>query len=1392
MYIMENVCRTCMLNIADQLDKEQDINEIEMISIFIESKMEKLSLKELIKTAVPQIKIEENDQLPKSICQKCLDKIREIYNFQQKCVNIEEKFYKMLEEGDLSDSPNNIDYLEEQLIKTEMINSYLSEDNSMDYNNEQDRFNEDEISRVDTGNNSIDILWQGSGESDCLENQLQSKSKDEKKANRSKRKKKENTTKNEKPREKLKSTSRRRKDKSNESEIKEMYPCGKCQRKLISKLSFIKHQEMHLRKDREEQELKCSICNLEFSEKTAFKNHQQTHTAEKTFLCSQCGKGFASAGSLKQHSLRHLDKKLYPCTDCPKSFPTKNDLLCHYEIHKAKPRIHVCDVCGRGFHKQFLLKQHQRYHNDERPFACEFCEKRFVTSEKQQRHMRTHTHSNDCIKHLRQHLGDNVYMCELCPLRFPLARDLRAHFASHKDDDDETRARNLKARKQQEMANKNKVKMKTPQMVSIFTVPEEAKEKLNLMELIKTTVPQLKIDENDQLPKNVCVECSEKIKEMYNFQQTCLSNEHKFYKMLEGDDDAINPFNDTEDHEDVFKTEFDDSFIEENSLQTDEEMIMEEEINRAAEAKEEFIESYSDCSIDLVWDDDNNSDADWNEKKVTSKTKKTKHSKTQQIDDDRLKDAENITMDNAKRHKVAARKQKCIKENPLDGQQKFYPCNKCKRKLKTELSFKKHQEMHDSKEHTYKCSICKQEFEDKSSLKDHMRTHSGEKVFLCPECGKGYTTAGGLKEHSYRHLSEKNFQCPDCPRSFTTKSDLVSHHIIHKAKPKNHICDICGRGFHKPFLLKKHKMYHNNDRPFACEFCEKRFITNEKLQRHVRIHTGEKPYKCNYCEKAYCQSNELTKHLRIHLGDNVYQCELCPLRFPTCFIMNSTTITLLENFCRTCMNGEVEDEKETKDNKRKTISIFNEPQSNECKNITIMELLMLTTPQLTIETDDMLPKTVCENCLERLVNAHAFQQMCIKVEEKFRQMIKDDKPAVNSQIITDPLIDNILKIEIDEALEQETALESKNLKEDVEDIKFEKEENHWEDYSDSEEFCDVDSDKDSEWESSNVTKSKKGARANSKKVKEEKDVSSSEVKDLNDIEDKKDNITSEKIKESKKNSKETSNSKDNESKSFVCDECGNRLSTRKSLKRHKRIHLRPADSGGETKIRTKYECEVCKKVFQQSSSLKDHMRIHTGEQPYLCSECGKAFKSLSNMKQHFLRHGTDRPYVCQHCPKRFPCLSDLASHKVVHNKIKSHICDICGAGFTKPYLLKKHKMYHTGERNHKCDYCDMRFVLADQCRRHMRTHTGEKPYKCKYCERAFAQSNDLIKHMRGHIGDNVYKCDLCPQGFRLQCDLRAHFYTHKDDDEETRARNLEALKEEERRLQAKFGLVGST
>lgn len=70
---------------------------------------------------------------------------------------------------------------------------------------------------------------------------------------------------------------------------------------------------------------------------------------------------------------------------------------------------------------------------------------------------------------------------------------------------------------------------------------------------------------------------------------------------------------------------------------------------------------------------------------------------------------QNLELNNGNQQETTPTKKKSLKERQRDGrQQKLYPCDKCKRKLKSEMSFKKHQEMHDNKEQIYKCHICKQ------------------------------------------------------------------------------------------------------------------------------------------------------------------------------------------------------------------------------------------------------------------------------------------------------------------------------------------------------------------------------------------------------------------------------------------------------------------------------------------------------------------------------------------------------------------------------------------------------------------------------------------------------------------------------------------------------------
>ncbi|XP_067636584.1 zinc finger protein ZFP2-like [Eurosta solidaginis] len=138
------------------------------------------------------------------------------------------------------------------------------------------------------------------------------------------------------------------------------------------------------------------------------------------------------------------------------------------------------------------------------------------------------------------------------------------------------------------------------------------------------------------------------------------------------------------------------------------------------------------------------------------------------------------------------------------------------------------------------------------------------------------------------------------------------------------------------------------------------------------------------------------------------------------------------------------------------------------------------------------------------------------------------------------------------------------------------------------------------------------------------------------------------------------------------------------------------------------------------------------------------------------------------------------------NEQYTYPCEICGKHFKKKWDLKIHKLFHSGEKPHKCDFCEKRFIKATYLSEHLRTHTGEKPYKCKYCERCFATTGVLKKHLRRiHLGDNIHRCKFCPSAFRFASELRLHSTTHKDEDPETRERNMKALMEIEAKLKQK-------
>ncbi|GJQ70374.1 hypothetical protein Trydic_g22805 [Trypoxylus dichotomus] len=238
-------------------------------------------------------------------------------------------------------------------------------------------------------------------------------------------------------------------------------------------------------------------------------------------------------------------------------------------------------------------------------------------------------------------------------------------------------------------------------------------------------------------------------------------------------------------------------------------------------------------------------------------------------------------------------------------------CSICGEEFTSVIALKEHR-IQICQANELQCNICRKEFKDRKRLIGHLKGHMIVKDYRCKVCGKCYPNPSTFRIHMRAHTGEKPFQCQICNKGFARWAGVVGHMKTHNSN-KPHKCDICGKGFKMSSNLRRHKVlhggilpfccnycgktfsqaenlqlhirtYHTHEKPYLCNECGKRFVSSTRLNRHMWIHSGYKPYRCKYCSKAYSNSNDLKNHERGHCGgvndsDKPYACKDCDMRF---------------------------------------------------------------------------------------------------------------------------------------------------------------------------------------------------------------------------------------------------------------------------------------------------------------------------------------------------------------------------------------------------------------------------------------------------------------------------------------------------------------------------------
>ncbi|XP_060522703.1 transcription factor hamlet-like [Cylas formicarius] len=85
------------------------------------------------------------------------------------------------------------------------------------------------------------------------------------------------------------------------------------------------------------------------------------------------------------------------------------------------------------------------------------------------------------------------------------------------------------------------------------------------------------------------------------------------------------------------------------------------------------------------------------------------------------------------------------------------------------------------------------------------------------------------------------------------------------------------------------------------------------------------------------------------------------------------------------------------------------------------------------------------------------------------------------------------------------------------------------------------------------------------------------------------------------------------------------------------------------KVKDRYACKFCGKVFPRSANLTRHLRTHTGEQPYKCRYCDRSFSISSNLQRHVRNiHNKEKPFKCPLCERCFGQQTNLDRHLKKH------------------------------------------------------------------------------------------------------------------------------------------------
>ncbi|XP_055856571.1 zinc finger protein OZF-like [Episyrphus balteatus] len=212
------------------------------------------------------------------------------------------------------------------------------------------------------------------------------------------------------------------------------FKCELCDMRFVEKASLTRHFRVHTGIKPKSMHF-CMICNKDFPNRYTLKVHNRSHTGERPWKCDGCDKRFSDFRLLNSHKRLHDETKPFECKECNKSFRHRSTLETHIKVHTTTTdRPYRCDKCKKSFKQSWRLQIHKRKtHNriHSRRFLCDQCSQMFTSASALEDHLQWHNKkvetNNDDEDGAPKEAPSEFFQCNECSLQFSSRLDLITH-----------------------------------------------------------------------------------------------------------------------------------------------------------------------------------------------------------------------------------------------------------------------------------------------------------------------------------------------------------------------------------------------------------------------------------------------------------------------------------------------------------------------------------------------------------------------------------------------------------------------------------------------------------------------------------------------------------------------------------------------------------------------------------------------------------------------------------------------------------------------------------------------------------------------------------------------------------------------------------------------------